>query len=166
MFVLTQTVTTSALSTLITPLSIGHIPPSRPGSHSSGQLTTDIPVSPLPSRAAPPLRGTPSHGHFSYLPSSEDLWEERQPGFVRRARSCLTAAHTHCRQSAFTCDGKDMLLRTEGDGMHLHNTHINTNQANTYADILNTNKEHTLTPISASNTERGWENNELGSIRK
>jgi len=45
--------------------------------------------------------------------------------------------------------------------MHLHNTHINTT-ANTYADILNTNKEHTLTPISASNTDRGWENNELG----
>lgn len=55
-----------------------------------------------------------------------------------------------------------MYLWTEGDGKHLHKTHMNTD-ANTYADILKTNKEHTHIPTSASKAQ---ENNELGLHQK
>lgn len=46
------------------------------------------------------------------------------PGLVRRTRSRLTAGHTHCRQSAFTCDGKTRSCGQRGDGMHLNTTHM------------------------------------------
>ncbi len=90
-FVLTQTVTTSALRALITAVSAGNISLCHPGSHSSQAN------SPWMSLASPsPFPGSLSSARHSF------------PRMFSRQISCggPRLAHTYCRQSTFTCDGK------------------------------------------------------------
>lgn len=80
-------------------------------------------------------RCTPSHGGS----------EERQP--LQEGPRFVSRQHTHTAVRVHLCVTGRRSWWTEGDGIRLHETHMNTD-ANTYADILNTNKGHFLTLAS------------------
>lgn len=120
MFVLTQTVTASALSTLIIRLSVGQIT-----NRGCSELL------PLPSQVP-----SPSHGCFEERRPREEV-----PGRVSR-QPTHTAVRAHLRVTGRRIVGGQR-------GMACVCT------KHTYADILNTNKEHSLTSASKELREAG-----------
>lgn len=89
----------------------------------------------VPSFSLSLRRHTPSYGGF----------EERQP--LEEGPRLVSRQHTHTAVRVHLCVTGRPSGWTEGDGIRLHETHMN-RDANTYADILNTNKGHLLNSAS------------------